>query len=129
MECIVCHANCEACYGALETDCTECIDTLPYLVVTNQNNYRGSCAADCSPTGYFIDGSKCAACHSSCATCNDQYRESCLTCPEDYVKAIVNIDGAYMSVAVGYCYAECYNGAYDDNAEICSLTGKFAFLK
>ena len=102
-ECVDCPANCDACYGPHEFQCSRC--SAQYSL-----NFQGFCSLDCeTPSGLFglpQDGdtlNSCSTCDSSCANCFHEYETACTSCPD-------GIPGSTFSLKV-LAYAAGRTGA------------------
>ena len=75
--CTQCDPSCRTCDGTLATNCLSCPSSpvATYLLSSNH-----SCVA-CNADRYFISGSECLQCDSSCLTCNGALPTNCLSCP------------------------------------------------
>jgi hypothetical protein len=129
-ECTACDATCYKCSGALATECTQCPTDNTAGVVNHflQREYStdgaGSCVLTCSD-GYYATSGYCTKCSDRCTECNGASSASCLTCPEEFP-----IKGVFDEEYEGICVAECINGAYDEDAQICRYSGiKYLNLK
>ena len=74
--CTQCDSSCLTCNGALATNCLSCPSSpvATYLLSSNH-----SCIA-CNADHYFISGSECLQCDSSCLTCDGELATNCLSC-------------------------------------------------
>lgn len=73
--CISCDSSCLTCLGTA-TKCTSC----PVGKVL-----QGSVCQDSCNSNFYLDGSVCKICHSSCGTCNGPANTQCLTCADRHV--------------------------------------------
>ncbi|ESU39973.1 Variant-specific surface protein, partial [Giardia duodenalis] len=122
--CAACHADCAACTGALETDCTRCQEPSKYLKVLNAGDSSGQCVAPSACTGTHFpvtDDKKCYLCNTAnkggvtdCQTCSKpEATVVCSACTTDTNKP--NVAGsACVACSVANC-ASC------DNANVCAL--------
>ncbi|CAK8671603.1 unnamed protein product [Clavelina lepadiformis] len=89
---VTCHADCETCDAPGYAHCTSC--------KRNRLLQEGKCLRKCLP-GFYQDGKRCKACHSSCATCdfgNSPY--VCASCASG------------RKLQAGKCVAECNEGYF-----------------
>ena len=78
--CVQCDASCKECNGAANaTRCTACHrgSALPVLEAMPQG---GVCVATCTQGSYTAEGGNCAACDTSCITCNGGSARNCTAC-------------------------------------------------
>ena len=78
-KCTACDVSCASCYGSGSGSCSSC-------AVGFYNN-SGKCTAGTPPvttpncaTKFYYDGSKCASCDLSCASCYGSGSKSCYSC-------------------------------------------------
>jgi hypothetical protein len=69
-----CDPSCATCTGSLSTQCTSCPATAGVYFKP-----QTSACGTCTDAGFFVSGSNCLQCHSSCATCSINSTH-CLTC-------------------------------------------------
>ncbi|KCV67980.1 serine/threonine protein kinase [Fonticula alba] len=93
--CVPCDGTCGACSGPGARQCTGCPE--------GRVLWQGECLAGC-PAGYFAEAGTCAACHASCALCDD--RASCRSC---HGRDMVGPGG----LCVGACPADGWAGCPD----------------
>jgi len=94
-ECKACSSTCELCSGPADTQCTSCLSTSPYRNEEDSKCYQSCptntklieaeslCVKNC-PTSYYVDGTTCKACNTSCLTCSGSAATQCLTCKSGF---------------------------------------------
>uniref|UniRef100_A0A8C7CEK8 Fraser extracellular matrix complex subunit 1 n=1 Tax=Oncorhynchus kisutch TaxID=8019 RepID=A0A8C7CEK8_ONCKI len=88
---VQCQRDCLSCSGTPD-HCESCKDSTSLLL-------DGRCVSTC-PRGYYADGKVCAACQSSCATCENDFE--CSSC------------GGSLLLNNRHCVATCDPGSYQD---------------
>ncbi|XP_042177181.1 extracellular matrix organizing protein FRAS1-like [Oncorhynchus tshawytscha] len=88
---VQCQSDCLSCSGTPD-HCESCKDSTSLLL-------DGRCVSTC-PRGYYADGKVCAACQSSCATCENDFE--CSSC------------GGSLLLNNRHCVATCDLGSYQD---------------
>ncbi|XP_029574000.1 extracellular matrix organizing protein FRAS1 [Salmo trutta] len=91
---VQCQRDCLSCSGTPD-HCESCKDSDSLLL-------DGHCVSTC-PRGYYADGKVCAACQSSCATCENDFE--CSSC------------GGSLLLNNRHCVATCDPGSYQDTTQ------------
>ena len=87
-------------------------------------------AGSCPATGYFVSGTDCLKCHSSCATCNGATATSCLSCKAgDYWDPIAHSCGSTCPAGYGKNTATSSCDLCDSSCDDCSALGPNACTK
>ncbi|CAN9512669.1 unnamed protein product [Ophioblennius macclurei] len=94
-----CHADCQTCSGSAD-HCDSCADSAAFL-------HRGRCVSAC-PAGFYVEGSSCAACLPSCATCSRAW--DCQSCGP--LHPLLSVDG-------DQCLTYCPPGSYQQDHTHC----------
>nr|XP_046204305.1 extracellular matrix organizing protein FRAS1-like [Oncorhynchus gorbuscha] len=91
---VQCQRDCLSCSGTPD-HCESCKDSTALLL-------DGRCVSTC-PRGFYANGKVCAACQSSCATCEKDYE--CSSC------------GGSLLLNNRQCVATCEPGSYKDHTQ------------
>ena len=92
--CVNCDSSCQKCIGTAATQCMSCYPG-KYLLSSNS-----SCVS-CNVDGYFVSGSQCLQCNSTCKSCNDG-ATSCTSCYEGFYLLIANSSCTPCNNTLGY---------------------------
>ena len=87
----LCPPGCTTCS---DEECLECLSGY-YLQPDGQ-----PCETSC-PSGYYIGGTSCKPCHSSCLTCNGPSQNDCLSCKGNSSPNLTHCAGCSTSSVVG----------------------------
>ena len=75
--CVICHAFCSICTGAINTQCSAC--TGNHFLIPDQTK----CDTQCPTPGYYTDAINklCGKCNSTCLNCTGPNNNQCTSCP------------------------------------------------
>ena len=156
-DCQPCFGTCKTCPSASSTQCTSCVTNyyqyqIPYGSAQFQciypcptryatvsgvcipctdskciTCYPQSTCTYCEP-GYYVYGSSCSLCHTTCLTCSSSGSASCTSCKPNYYVYSKSIAGTSQCITASSCQAinkytilgsECVP-CNDPNCQTCS---------
>jgi proprotein convertase subtilisin/kexin type 5 len=111
--CLNCDSSCAACFGPLQTSCTQCKNT------TNVTYFKDPLTPTCNttcPQGYFgsIPTNLCTQCQTGCASCQTN---------ASYCQLCTNMGSIPYYLINNSCVNFCPNGFYP-NGNLCSQCHK-----